>query len=121
MPLLLHTFGDVPKRMVKTIAAFAHVAQTVADVRHRVTVRLIATDKFFSEGEKSGLFYYGPQTAEIWLATLADLTADEMCLVLCHELRHYQCWRDRELQWEIEDDADAKGEEIYRIVKRGTR
>lgn len=116
MPLLLHTFGEVPHKTVESVAAFCAVAQEVADVRHRVPVRLIATNAIFNNGECEGVFLYGDSRAEILLAGLTKDLID----TLAHEIGHYQQWRDGE---RIDDEPDAirRGLEIQRLVKRGRR
>ena len=123
MPLILQTIGEVPKRTIEAVASFCAVAQDIAGVRHRVPVRLIATDKFFYGGEKDGLFYYGEQTSEIWLAALALGGASQRLRDLAHEIRHYQQWASGDPIHgdEAEDEADAYEAELLRLVKRGNR
>lgn len=116
MPLLLHTFGEVPRKTVESVAAFCAVAQEVADVRHRIAVRLLATDTIFSNGRCDGVFYFCDSRAEIFLAGLTK----NLLSTLAHEIGHYQQWRDGE-DASNEPDAILRGAEIQRLVKRGRR
>lgn len=118
MPLLLHTFGDVPRKTVESVAAFCAVAQEVGDVRHRIPVRLIATDTIFAHphGRCDGVFYFCDSRAEIFLAGLTK----NLLTTLAHEIGHYQAWRDG-LPADDEPDAIRRGIELQKLVKRGRR
>jgi len=122
MPLLLHTIGPVPARVVERVASFCAVAQIVADVRHRITVELHAKRILVQDHEPGrgvGWFVYCDSRAAIQLAGLNRAVLS----TLAHEIGHYQQWRDGEEAQgpAAESDADRRGKRIMAAVRRSAK